>query len=128
LPNRQNYSERTKHHHREREQRYPQLEVPVFRFEGRFPVESPPETREQKTKQDAADWQDLTSAAVYLHEPTSDSFAVDLSTLYAVYKGRYSNSLRSAPLQEEPSWLADQSPHLSLAKVLSRRAPLRGKG
>lgn len=37
------------------EQRYPQPQVPVFRLEGKFPVESPRETREQKTKQDAAD-------------------------------------------------------------------------
>jgi hypothetical protein len=55
LPNRQNNSEHTKHHHRKKEQRYPQPEVPVFRLAGKFPVESPPETREQKTRQDAAD-------------------------------------------------------------------------
>jgi hypothetical protein len=55
LPNTQNNSEPTKHHHRKKEQRYPQIEVPVFRLEGKFPVESPPETRKQKTKQDARD-------------------------------------------------------------------------
>ena len=113
------------------EQRYPRPEVPAFRLEGKFPVESPPETREQKTKQDAPDGQSLTSAVICLYESTSDLFAPEVNTPCAVYLYRcilLRTQQERAVWNQEARWLAARCPRLSLAKLLSRRTPLRGKG
>ena len=86
--------------------------MPALGLERKFSIERPPETGEQETKQDTADWESLPSGVVKVHKITSTRLTSPSRAVFRI----------ATPATREPVICK----HLSPAKPLAlTAAPFR---